>query len=356
MSDAVKEIVGVLKDALVTPVQEAFVYRARNPFFGTLVISWIFYNWDKVAYFFLSKSDILERINFIRTKMPDNSVIFGQSISHTHSFWFPFAWSLLLSVLYPFLTFGAIYIHKWITSKIESINSIKEKSRLSLQKDLVVLMAINESAKTKQLALEESEIEEHREVTANHKANIESLKKKKTTLTDEIEALSSVNDASNAALKNLNSNIEKKQTEYEELLTRYDELAQRFSSMDRLALINKDMENHISHLEAQGKAYLNEISDGKALLLEKDKEISERSQHAKEQAREIAFRHSELNDMRAKLNSFGDSIVNLAKRFNNIFIVNNKTGEVNIQENYISALESMNDGNVVTIYPKTNDY
>jgi predicted nucleic acid-binding Zn-ribbon protein len=356
MSDAIKEIAGVLKDALVTPVQEAFVYRARNPFFGTMVIAWLFYNWNKVAFFFLSDFKIIERIEYIRHKIPDNSVIFGTSIPHTHSFWFPFLWACFISLTFPFFTYASIWVHKKITAHIEIINSGKEIERIRLQKNLMVEMAKNESAKTKQLALEESQIEEHREVTATHKANIESLNAKKSSLNTEIESLSSVHEANQTALSNLNSRVDEKQKEYDDLLAKYDSLAERFSSMEMLALMNQDMKNNISHLEKQNQEYLNEISSSKVQLLGKHKELADKEQLTREQAREIAFKQSELNDMRVKLNSFGDSIVNLAKRFNNIFIVNNKTGEVDIQEHYISALESMNDGNVVTVYPKINNY
>ncbi|QZX97066.1 hypothetical protein K6R05_07655 [Pantoea alfalfae] len=189
MSDAIKEIAGILKESLVTPVQEAFVYRAKNPFFGTLIISWMFYNWDKVAYFCLSKRDVLERINFIRTKIPDNSIIFGHSISHTHSFWFPIVWSVLLTVTYPFFTYCGMYIHRRITSKIESINSHKERTRLILQRELMIQIAKNESARAKQLATDEAELEETKERTITAKFNIESLKEQRNTLNSQVDTL-----------------------------------------------------------------------------------------------------------------------------------------------------------------------
>lgn len=356
MSDAIKEFVGVLKDALVTPVQEAFVYRARNPFFGTMVIAWLFYNWNKVAFFFLSDFKIIERIEYIQHKIPDNSVIFGQSVPHTHSFWFPFLWACFISLTFPFFTYASIWIHKKITAHIEIINSGKEIERIRLQKNLMVEMAKNESAKTKQLALEEAQIEEYREVTATHKANIESLNAKKLSLNTEIESLSSIYGSNQKLLNDLNSKIDLKQIEHDNLLEKYDSLAERFSSMEMLALMNQDMKNHISHLENQSQQYLNEISEGKARLLEREKELADQYQLAREQVREISFKESQLNDMKTKLNSFGDSIVNLAKRFNNIFTVNSKTGEVKIQEHYIGALESMNEDNVITVYPNSNNY
>ncbi|WP_147198385.1 hypothetical protein [Pantoea sp. CCBC3-3-1] len=127
MNDAIKEFAGVVKEALVTPVQEAFVYRARNPFFGTLIISWLCYNWNKVAFFFLSDMEVIKRIHYIREKIPDNSIFFGESIPHTHSIFFPIFWASLLSLTFPFFTYASILIHKKIFSSIESVNVQREK-------------------------------------------------------------------------------------------------------------------------------------------------------------------------------------------------------------------------------------
>ncbi|EFM18644.1 hypothetical protein PanABDRAFT_3540 [Pantoea sp. aB] len=356
MSDAIKEIAGVLKDALVTPVQEAFVYRARNPFFGTLVISWLFYNWNKVAFFFLSDFKIIERIDYIRHKIPDNSVILGINISHTHSFWFPLLWACFISLTFPFFTYASIWIHKKITAHIEVINSSKEIERIRLQKDLMIEMAKNESAKTKQLALEESQIEEHREVTATHKANIETLKKRKATLETEIDALAAVNEASQISINNITSKINEKQDEYEKLNDKNISLLNKVSSLEELKNVNKELENKIAILDSQVKSYLTEMTNLNMKLLEKDKELAQSVQLANNQSKELTFKSAELNSMSTKLDSYGDSIINIANRFNNIFSANIKTGEVTVQEPYVSALESINDDNIITVYPKRNEH
>ncbi|MEN4621239.1 hypothetical protein ABEH29_07575 [Pantoea agglomerans] len=242
MSDAIKEIAGILKESLVTPVQEAFVYRAKNPFFGTLIISWMFYNWDKVAYFCLSKNDVLERINFIRTKIPDNSIIFGHSISHTHSFWFPVIWSVLLTVTYPFFTYCGIYIHRRITTKIESINSYKERTRLILQSALVVQIAKNESARARQLATDEAELEETKERTVAARLNIESLKEQRNILNTQVDSLQDQKKTLELQLVETNDSVKRANNNLGLLTERYVS----FSELEDKYLI---MESELSALK-----------------------------------------------------------------------------------------------------------
>lgn len=86
MSESLKDVVSSVKDAIITPVQEAFVYRAKNPFFGSLIISWVYWNWNKIAYMLLSDDDVLKKIEFIKKSIPDNTLIpfTSFSIPHTH--------------------------------------------------------------------------------------------------------------------------------------------------------------------------------------------------------------------------------------------------------------------------------
>ncbi|RQN03371.1 hypothetical protein [Pantoea ananatis] len=237
MSETIKEIAGVLKDALITPVQEAFVYRARNPFFGTLVITWLVYNWNKIAFFFYSDVNIIQRIEYIKHKIPDNSVIFGIDIPHTHSFWFPFLFACFISLTFPLFTLASIWVHKKITGKIEKLNSGKEKDRIILQKDLVIEIAKNESAKAKQLAIDDAEIASYREIEAKKISNIEILKTTKSTLESEIESLEAQKKSTNSTLEIsttelglINKKLEETNSNFESALSRfgdYESLAQK---------------------------------------------------------------------------------------------------------------------------------
>ncbi|MEA5103107.1 hypothetical protein [Pantoea sp. S18] len=225
MSDSLKELAGALKDALVTPVQEAFVYRARNPFFGTLVISWLFYNWNKVAIFFMyDKLDVLERIEYINNKVIDNSSVFGIELPYANSIFLPLLWAIFISSTYPFFTYCIILMHKWIFSMIENVNASKEKNRIILQRDLVIELAINESAKMKQLAVNETEIEAEREKKESHKANIDALKVAKSTLDSQLAALTVDHNSSVSKLNSLTNEIEIAEKNLESIRQEYNSL------------------------------------------------------------------------------------------------------------------------------------
>lgn len=342
MSDAIKEIAGVLKDALVTPVQEAFVYRARNPFFGTMVIAWLFYNWNKVAFFFLSDFKIIERIEYIRHKMPDNSVIFGINFSHTHSFWFPFLWACFISLTFPFFTYASIWVHKKITTHIETINSQKEIKRIQLQKDLMVEMAKNEAAKTKQLAEEESVIEDFRQQSATSRANIESLKKQKSDLDSEIESLDAVRTTTQNSLSEISENLNKKTDEYNKFLKQYDFIAEKYQSIENLQAQYNDLKRQAEIFELTEAGLLQEIEDAKDQTLKVKKEYAEKSQAHITIARQLSSKQSENNDLKAKLNSFIDAHKKFSDGYSNIFQTDKSTGQILIHEPYYQALNYLN--------------
>ncbi|MFW0699033.1 hypothetical protein [Pantoea sp. R13S299] len=342
MSDAIKEIAGVLKDALVTPVQEAFVYRARNPFFGTMVIAWLFYNWNKVAFFFLSDFKIIERIEYIRHKIPDNSVIFGVNISHTHSFWFPFLWACFISLTFPFFTYASIWVHKKITTHIETINSQKEIKRIQLQKDLMVEMAKNESAKTKQLAEEESLIEDFRQQSATSRANIQSLKKQRSDLDSEIESLDAVRSTTQNALNEMSENLNKKKDEYNDLLTKYDFIAEKHESIDKLQIENNNLKTQISLFDTTRNEFLQEIEVANNKTDTIKRELEEKSQAFVINARKLSNKQSENNDLRAKLDSFIDGHKKFGDTYSNIFLADMSSGQIFVHEPYYQALNYLN--------------
>lgn len=344
MAEALKEIAETLKDALVTPVQEAFVYRARNPFFGTLVISWLFYNWNKVAYFFLSDDKVIERINFIKHKIPDNSVIFDINIPHTHSIIFPFAWAVFLSFTFPFFTYASIWIHKWITGHIETINSGKEIARIRLQKDLMVEMAINESAKAKQLAIDEAEIELSKEASATHRANIEAIKVRKKSLEDEIATLeerlntlkSSFNLTSND-YDNKSRELEKVTSDYEDAVKKYNSLADLKSERD---LFKKDLaeaETTIKSLNDQVEILrvdANKFDDMDNSIRNRDKTIDSLNQKVKD----ISLESHKLN---VEKHNVIKAINELVTRYPRFFRFNNNEFEITPEANSVfTRLES----------------
>lgn len=298
MSETIKEIAGVLKDALITPVQEAFVYRARNPFFGTLVIAWLFYNWNKIAYFILSKDEVLEKIKFIRQEFDS---------SFTHSFAYPFIWALFISLTYPFFTYGSIWIHKWITGHIEKINSIKEISRIRIQDELIIALHENESLKKDLQATSELNVEEKREKAARSRLNIDLLKEQKSTLESEIETLTVQKQSAQSTLssvtielESMNKNSDAVSDKYYKLINKYHGVENLRKEKNELGIKLNEAVNKLRESEANvsllTKAQDEEIKSHQSIV----KELSSEYGALKE---ELLHTKKENEDIKTKLDS-----------------------------------------------------
>ncbi|WP_312140733.1 hypothetical protein [Pantoea septica] len=345
MSEAIKEIAGALKDALVTPLQEAFVYRARNPFFGTLVISWFFYNWDKIAFFFLSDMKVLQRIDYIRHKVPDNTVFFGQSIPHAHSVLFPFLWAIFISVTYPFFTYAAIWVHKKTTSQIETINSGKKKARIQLQKDLMVEMAKNESAKAKQIAQEEAEIEVFRENAARSRANIDMLRTQKSTLESEIASLELQQNSAQTTLSASSGELDVVMKKLQSTSFEYQKLLKKHISIEDLIYKNNEQEQEINSLNKKlnqadetAEEFMDiamQLKDEKERSLKKDGLIKELS------SKLTASLQKEVKNFSSSV-EITNSMHDLQKEYPNIFVIQPEKMQLEVRDSYKKKLSELN--------------
>ncbi|WP_413675806.1 hypothetical protein [Pantoea dispersa] len=222
-------------------------------FFGTLVISWLFYNWNKVAYFFLEDDKIINRISYVKHKIPDNSVILGLSIPHTHSVIFPFLWVTFISLTFPFFTYASIWIHRKITAHIETINTGKENSRIILQRGLMVEIAKNESAKALQLAKDDASIEQFREQAATSKANVEAVKVRKSSLEDEIKTMEAQHTALKTSLELTSENVDTAQKKLDESNKKHKEIPSKYSTFNELASSHASLENKINSLDLENQ-------------------------------------------------------------------------------------------------------
>ena len=261
MSDSLKEVVDTIKDAIITPVQEAFVYRARNPFFGSLIISWVYFNWNKIAFFFLSDMEIEKRIAHIKHTIPDNSVIFNINIPHSHSLLFPLFSALAVSLLYPFLTFLMMKIHGWISFKIETTTSANEAKRLKLQEEIIDVIASNETRKSRAIAIAEDDIASIRETTADTKYNITKLRETHNDLTRSIGKLSSEKETLDAIILNQQKKKIDLSQEVQELTVQFSPLQDKAEIIDKFTKNEKELIDRYTKNEKELRDKLFDLED-----------------------------------------------------------------------------------------------
>lgn len=117
--------------------------RVTSPFFGTLLISWIVWNW-KIIYltFFISESKIDgNKIDYIIENYSDIHLLIT----------FPLISTLVLITLIPFVSNGAYWLYlKFNRWKIDKKNEVEKKQLLSFEKSL----AIRKELKDKEIEFE----------------------------------------------------------------------------------------------------------------------------------------------------------------------------------------------------------
>jgi hypothetical protein len=114
--------------------------RVSSPLFGTLILSWIVWNW-KIIYltFFINSKEIeLNKIEYISTKLNDPNLLI----------WYPLVSAILLLTIIPFVSNGAYWLSlkfdKW---KVNQKNSIEKKQLLTLEQSIQLREQIVDSEK-----------------------------------------------------------------------------------------------------------------------------------------------------------------------------------------------------------------
>jgi len=114
--------------------------RVSSPLFGTIILSWIVWNW-KIIYltFFINAKEIeLNKIEYISTKLNDLN----------HLIWYPLVSAILLLTIIPFVSNGAYWLSlkfdKW---KVDKKNSIEKKQLLTLEQSIQFREQIIDSEK-----------------------------------------------------------------------------------------------------------------------------------------------------------------------------------------------------------------
>ncbi|EAY0101176.1 hypothetical protein BW450_03655 [Salmonella enterica] len=133
MSETIDKALDAVKSVTTEPVVKAVNQRLSNPFFLCFISSWVLCNWDRVLLLLFSFSlDIEQRIEKIKA-LPSNSVFFGISIPHTHTFWYPFVASIIFVVGTPFISYVVDVIQNGVLTKKSTNDSKRKQSALDLK-------------------------------------------------------------------------------------------------------------------------------------------------------------------------------------------------------------------------------
>ncbi|MGY9965348.1 coiled-coil domain-containing protein [Citrobacter freundii] len=133
MSETINKLMDAAQAVTTEPVMKAVNQRLSNPFFLCFISSWIICNWDRVLLLLFSFSmGIEQRIEKVKA-LPSNSVFWGVSIPHTHTFWYPFIASIIFVVGTPFISYVVDIIQNGVFTKKSSNDSKRKQSALDLK-------------------------------------------------------------------------------------------------------------------------------------------------------------------------------------------------------------------------------
>ncbi len=133
MSETINKLMDAAQAVTTEPVMKAVNQRLSNPFFLCFISSWIICNWDRVLLLLFSFSmGIEQRIEKVKA-LPSNSVFWGVSIPHAHTFWYPFIASIIFVVGTPFISYIVDIIQNGVFTKKSSNDSKRKQSALDLK-------------------------------------------------------------------------------------------------------------------------------------------------------------------------------------------------------------------------------
>lgn len=119
----------LMLDDIKKSVNEIIYERTTSPLFGTLIVSWLIWNW-RIIYltFFISESKIKQnKIDYILANYSDLE----------HIVIFPLISTLALLTIIPFISNGAYWLslkfNKW---KVDQKNSIDKKQLLTIEQSI----------------------------------------------------------------------------------------------------------------------------------------------------------------------------------------------------------------------------
>lgn len=133
MSETIDKVLEATKAVTTEPVMKVINQRLSNPFFLCFISSWVFCNWDRVLLIIFSFSMSMEqRIEKVKG-LPANSVFWGVSIPHAHTFWYPFIIAIIFVVGTPFLSYVVDILQNGVLTKKNTNDSLRKKDVLDLK-------------------------------------------------------------------------------------------------------------------------------------------------------------------------------------------------------------------------------
>ncbi|EPG8310743.1 hypothetical protein PGO02_02585 [Klebsiella aerogenes] len=246
----IKDLISSFKDTVLSPLKGAIEYRAKNNFFGSFLLAWLIWNWEKIAYFIFSGDAIILKLNNISSNdflshAPDWYMSFFKI-----SFLLPLGVAVFFSLGYPYFTLGISLIQKKILNSTYNFNVDVEHSRLEKKKIALRDAVELDSVKAIQQSDTDRIIAENNEKKAQSELNLKELRIEYAD-----KSVSLKNTKADLAIleETIKQQLTRKQNLTNEIATLNEELSPLRHEQDRINELSKQivtLQNNIGNLSA----------------------------------------------------------------------------------------------------------
>ncbi|NVJ71804.1 MAG: hypothetical protein HWD80_00790 [Flavobacteriaceae bacterium] len=227
-----KQEVKDLFNALIDTSKE----RIRNPFVGTFLLSWLFFNWKAFVTLFFSSLELEQRI----------SIIESSYYSLKYTLWIPLILATFYVGILPYIMAFIDYISKWgwrwrkESMTDQKIFDIQEKQRIAQEENILETIKANYRDKADlNIKIEQitQQLNESHEISNELQETVENLMKERESLIERLETSKS---------KLSNSEIDRLEGEYEKF--KNSEMFEYFSSIGSSVSRYNSIPNNLDHL------------------------------------------------------------------------------------------------------------
>lgn len=174
-------------DEIIKSIKATLYDRVTSPLSGTLIASWITWNW-RIFYvtFFLDQEDLIDsknKLDYIQNYLENPDC-------HWNLIWWPLITSAFFILIFPFISSGAYWLHLWFKNlNMQSKIIFEDKGRLSVEDSTELRKQLrNIQEEYIQLDLIKNEnIEKKEKLIQELKAEIETNLSKITVLEDRLD-------------------------------------------------------------------------------------------------------------------------------------------------------------------------
>lgn len=114
-------------DSVKDSISQAMKERFTNPLWGYIILSWGGFNWQNLAWLFMSKQDVEKRIEMITS----------QTWFYCHYLLLPILVGASLAALSPYFKLGLSIIHKKAESKLCTVERDRSINNLQIEIDIM---------------------------------------------------------------------------------------------------------------------------------------------------------------------------------------------------------------------------